>query len=123
MDSLARKLSELGWIEIDYSKPLNKILSIGDLLITTEMYLFDGYGDDVILNDERLKNIEEAKFTVLNMAEDMYVQMESDPSDGDDGWFAPEGRIFIKKQKLEYTTMQIPSFLVEKIKNMGGVLV
>ena len=101
MDSLAKELSELGWIEIDYNKPLNESVSVGDLLITTEMYIFEGYGDSVVVHRPQFDNMNNDKFTVLN-TDDRLVQMEFDVDDPDEGWFEPEGRIFIKKQKLEY---------------------
>lgn len=120
MDILSKQMADLGWLEIDYSQEFYKHnqIGIGDLLISSDMYMFDGYDDNVTINIEKLKNIDESKFTVLK-TDGYAVQMSIEDDDPEDGWFEPTGRIFIKKNNISYKEILVPDFLVDKILSMG----
>ena len=112
-------LLDMGFYEIDYKKSFKKQVSIGDILITTTMYLFDGYDRDIELTKKFNKEIKNGfkKFIVTGI-DGQFVQLNFEEDDED--FFVPEGQIFIKKQKIEYVIMSIPSFLVDKVKRLGG---
>lgn len=122
MDQLAKELADKGWFEIGYEDSYKEILEKGDLLISTQMGLFDGLdGDkklaenfDEIISDEDL-------FTIIDFTSSSHVRFFPEP--GEDGWYELDGRIFIKKkQNVEYVTVEIPKHILSEVLNKGGKL-
>lgn len=118
-------LKEKGYIELDPSKSIDKQAEVGDVLISSSMYIFKGFNYDrteenLEIDEVAFNDLNENEFTILNISCGSVIQFASTDGDPDDGWFEPEGFIFIKKKKIEYVTMEVPSFHVETIMRMGG---
>jgi len=114
------ELTNRGWIEIDYNKSWKNQIKKGDLVISTQMYMFDGYDDTCRVNITNLESIDETKFQVI--ATDGYCIhcMPDEDDKEDEGWFEPEGRIFVKKREIKYITIEIPDFMFDKAKQLVG---
>lgn len=127
-DQLNKDFAEYGFLEIDYNKPWTEQIEVGDLLVTTEMFVVKGYGNKVEVSHDIMKSFDLYidKFTVLDvekvegLSNTYYVQFTLDNDPENDGWFSPQGRIFIKKNKINYVTMQVPDFLVSKFESLGA---
>ena len=115
-------LRDMEFYEIDYKKSFKKQVSRGDILISTTMYLFDGYDRDIELNTKKFtKEIKNGfKKFIVTVVDGQFIKLNFEEDDEDS--FVPEGQIFIRKQEIEYVTMSIPSFLVDKVKRLGGVI-
>ena len=114
------ELIKRGWIEIDYNKSWKNQIKKGDLVIATDMYMFDGWERTAKVNVNKLESIDEDKFKIIN-TNGCCLQVMPDESDPDDeGWFEPQGRIFVKKQSIKYITVEIPDFMFDKAKALVG---
>lgn len=114
-------LYENGFIEIDYEELLGTQVDVGDELISTEMYLFDSYGETVELNiDEFNFRNKMSSFIILGVRRNSICFSNSD-IDKEDSWFEPTGRIFVKKNSINYVPMLIPDFMVDKVKRSGAI--
>ena len=116
------ELTKRGWIEVDPNQDIDRQASIGDLLITTEMYMFKNtYSDlDIDVEVKDLNDMKESLFTILNLDGRCIQMIDKNEPNEDEWWFEPMGRVFIKKQNMKYVTLQVPSFLRDKIIDMGG---
>ena len=52
---------------------------------------------------------------MVHMSEEEYQELVSKEED----WFEPEGRFFIKRKNVNWVTVQIPDFMVDKLKSSG----
>jgi len=117
------ELTKRGWIELDYNKSFKKQIKKGDVLISSSMYMFDGYGDSDSINIRTLDSIKEEDFTILNVNGFCVQTKVVDDYDDNNGWFEPEGRIFVKKKEAKYITVEIPDFMLDKAKLLIGARV
>ena len=114
------ELTDRGWIEIDYNKSWKNQIKKGDFVISTQMYMFDGYNETSKINIKKLEELDETKFQIIN-TDGYCLQVIPDEDDLDDtGWFEPEGRIFVKKKEIKYITIEIPDFMFDKAKQLVG---
>ena len=88
-------LNDAGFFEIDYDLPLTAQVKIGDVLISTTMYLFDRSNHEIILNKGQFEIMKEEDFTICDLDEEedmILLQIDAKTRD----WFYPEGITFIK---------------------------
>jgi hypothetical protein len=115
------ELTKRGYIEIDYNKPLSHSISIGDIVITTDMYVFDGFRDKVEINIKKLDSLDILDFIIIAIDDEFdLIQTPYDMDDPEKGWFNPNGRIFVKKNEIKYVEILVPDFIVNKVVEMGG---
>ena len=122
-DKITNYLKEHNFYEIDYTQPFYTQYKVGDILITTNMYIFKGFGDDTEIYQEYFnEEIEKdfRSFVIADVDEDGFIILAMDE---EEEWFEPEGRIFIKRQEIEYVTMFVPTFRVEQVRRLGGEII
>lgn len=120
------ELSDRDWYEMDYLTPLEDQVKCGDLLISTEMFMFNTLHSgqkDINVSVDKLDSLDEKDFTIIK-AHDNMVKMKDDfDANEDNWWFEPEGRIFIKRKNVEFVLMSVPNFAINTVEKLGGSIV
>jgi len=107
------EIHKLGWIKIDTSTPINDQVSVGDYVISSLMFIFSSEEFDSIYF-EKIKDrflvykVDEVSFNYNSDASYYNLTREA-------------GIFFVLKSEIKYITMKVPTFQVDRVKQLGGI--